>query len=98
LIAELAKILQQRGVNIGQHRLYAWLRENHYLLHSGQHYNQPSQYAMKLGLFELIHFQSISEAGNDISYLITKVTGKGQVYFIEKLLDEFESTNEQPTK
>ncbi len=54
LVAELAKILQQNGVGIGQNRLFAWLRENGYLCSKGQYYNQPTQKSMELGLFELI--------------------------------------------
>lgn len=53
LIAELAKILQQNGVNIGQNRLFRWMRENGYLCSKGQYYNQPTQKAMQLGLFEI---------------------------------------------
>ena len=53
LIAELAKILQQNGVNIGQNRLFSWMRENGYLCQKGDYYNQPTQKSMKLGLFEL---------------------------------------------
>lgn len=50
LIAELAKILQQNGVNIGQNRLFSWMRENGYLCQKGDYYNQPTQKSMKLGL------------------------------------------------
>lgn len=51
LIAELAKILQQNGIKIGQNRLFEWLRKNGYLCQKGQYYNQPSQKSMELGLF-----------------------------------------------
>lgn len=50
LIAELAKILQQNGVNIGQNRLFSWMRDNGYLCQKGDYYNQPTQKSMKLGL------------------------------------------------
>ena len=53
LVAELAKILQQNGVNIGQNRLFGWLRDNGYLCSKGEYYNQPTQRAMELGLFEV---------------------------------------------
>ena len=53
LVAELAKILQQNGVNIGQNRLFDWLRKNGYLCSKGEYYNQPTQRAMEMGLFEV---------------------------------------------
>lgn len=86
LIAELAKILQQNGVNIGQNRLFAWMRENGYLCSKGQYYNQPTQKAMDLGLFELKQTTINKPDGSILVSTTTKVTGKGQVYFVNKFL------------
>lgn len=86
LVAELAKILQQNGVNIGQNRLFAWMRENGYLCSKGQYYNQPTQKAMDLGLFELKQTTINKSDGSILVSTTTKVTGKGQVYFVNKFL------------
>lgn len=86
LIAELAKILQQNGVNIGQNRLFSWMRENGYLCQKGDYYNQPTQKAMKLGLFELKKTSITKPDGSVLVTTTTKVTGKGQIYFVEKFL------------
>ena len=87
LIAELAKILQQNGINIGQNRLFAWMREHGYLCSKGQYYNQPTQKAMELGLFELKQTTINKPDGSVLVSTITKVTGKGQVYFVDKFLN-----------
>ena len=86
LVAELAKILQQNGVNIGQNRLFAWMRKNGYLCSKGQYYNQPTQKAMDLGLFELKQTTINKPDGSILVSTTTKVTGKGQVYFVNKFL------------
>lgn len=86
LVAELAKILQQNGVNIGQNRLFSWMRENGYLCSKGQYYNQPTQKAMELGLFELKQTSITKPDGTVLVTTTTKVTGKGQVYFVNKFL------------
>ena len=86
LVAELAKILQQNGVNIGQNRLFAWMRENGYLCSKGQYYNQPTQKAMYLGLFELKQTTINKPDGSILVSTTTKVTGKGQVYFVDRFL------------
>lgn len=86
LVAELAKILQQNGVNIGQNRLFTWMRENGYLCQKGQYYNQPTQKAMELGLFELKQTTITKPDGSVLVTTTTKVTGKGQIYFVEKFL------------
>ena len=83
---ELAKILQQNGVNIGQNRLFSWMRENGYLCQKGDYYNQPTQKAMKLGLFELKKTTITKPDGSVLVTTTTKVTGKGQIYFVEKFL------------
>lgn len=86
LVAELAKILQQNGVNIGQNRLFTWMRENGYLCQKGQYYNQPTQKAMELGLFEIKQTTINKPDGSVLVKVTTKVTGKGQIYFVEKFL------------
>lgn len=86
LIAELAKILQQNGVKIGQNRLFTWMRENGYLCQKGDYYNQPTQKAMELGLFELKKTSITKPDGSVLVTTTTKVTGKGQIYFVEKFL------------
>lgn len=88
LVAELAKILQQNGINIGQNRLFAWMRKNGYLCSRGQYYNQPTQKAMELGLFELKQTTITKPDGTVLVTTTTKITGKGQVYFVNKFLGE----------
>lgn len=86
LVAELAKILQQNGVNIGQNRLFTWMRENGYLCQKGNYYNQPTQKSMELGLFELRQTSITKPDGSVLVTTTTKVTGKGQIYFVGKFL------------
>lgn len=88
LIAELAKILQQNGVNIGQNRLFSWMRENGYLCQKGDYYNQPTQKSMKLGLFELKQTTINKPDRTMLVTTTTKVTGKGQVHFVNKFLSK----------
>lgn len=88
LIGELAKILKANGVNIGQHRLFQWLRDNHYLMARGESYNQPTQRSMELGLMELKKATITSGNGDTVTKTTTKITGKGQVYFINKFLNK----------
>ncbi|MBZ4662811.1 MAG: hypothetical protein JG776_493 [Caloramator sp.] len=85
LVGELAKLLKQNGIDIGQNRLFQWLRDNGYLIkRKGTDYNMPTQYAMELGLFE-VKETTITHADGHISISKTpKVTGKGQIYFINK--------------
>lgn len=86
LIAELAKILQQNGVKIGQNRLFVWMRKNGYLCSKGQYYNQPTQKAMEMGLFEIKQTTITKPDGSVLVKTTTKVTGKGEIYFINKFL------------
>ena len=86
LIGELAKILKQNGVDIGQNRLFAWMRYNGYLIKSGERYNQPTQYSMDRGLFELKERVVTNPDGSVRMTITTKVTGKGQQYFINLFL------------
>lgn len=87
LIAELAKILQQNGIKIGQNRLFEWLRKNGYLCQKEQYYNQPSQKSMELGLFEIKQTTINKPDGSVLVSTTTKVTGKGQIYFVDKFLN-----------
>lgn len=87
LIGELAKLLKQNGVDIGQNRLFDWMRRNGFLIQrKGTDYNMPTQRAMESGLFE-IKETSITHADGHVSVNKTpKVTGKGQQYFINRFL------------
>ena len=87
LVAELAKILQQNGVNIGQNRLFKWMRDNGYLCSKGQYYNQPTQKAVEMGLFEIKQTTINKPDGSILVSVTTKVTGKGQIYFVNKFID-----------
>lgn len=86
LVGELAKILKQNGIDTGQKRFFEWLRNNGYLIkRKGADYNMPTQKSMEQGLFE-IKETTINHSDGHISISKTpKVTGKGQVYFINKL-------------
>lgn len=89
LIGELAKILKQNGVNIGATRLFAWLRENSYLIsRRGTDWNMPTQRSMELGLFEIKETTITHSDGHTTISKTTKVTGKGQQYFINKFLKD----------
>lgn len=86
LIGQLAKLIRQNGYEIGQNRLFEWMRENEYLIKKGERYNQPTQKSMDLGLFEVKERTFTNPDGSTRITLTTKVTGKGQVYFINKFL------------
>lgn len=88
LVGELARIIKQNGVEIGQNRLFVWMRKNGYLLTKGELYNQPSQKAMDKGLFEIKKTIISNPSGEQIVTTTTKVTGKGQLYFVNKFLGE----------
>ena len=89
LVGELAKILKQNGVNMGQNRLFEWLRNNGYLIRrKGTDYNMPTQRAMDLKLFEIKETVVNHADGHQTTSKTPKVTGKGQVYFINTFLKE----------
>ena len=89
LVGELAKILKQNGIDMGQKRLFAWLRENGFLIkRKGTDYNMPTQKAMELELFEIKEGSYVNGSGVNITTKTPKVTGKGQQYFINKFLVE----------
>ena len=86
LVGDLAKLLKQNGVDMGQKRLFRWLRDKGYLIKYGVSYNLPTQRSMEMGLFQLKE-TTITHADGHISISKTvKVTGKGQVYFINKFM------------
>lgn len=86
LIGELAKIICQNGVHTGEKRLFTWMRENGYLCQYGERHNQPTQKAMEMGLFEMKKQTIQKPNGETIVSTTTKVTGKGQIYFVNKFL------------
>lgn len=86
LIGDLAKLIKQNGVDIGQNRLFSWLRSQGYLAKNGERYNMPTQKSMDLGLFEVKERTINNPDGSTRITRTTKVTGKGQVYFINKFL------------
>ena len=90
LVSELAKIISQNGVAIGQNRLFVWMRKNGYLCNKGQYYNQPTQKAMELGLFEIKKTTITKPDGDVIVTTTSKVTGKGQIYFVNKFIGKEE--------
>lgn len=84
LVGELAKIISQNGYTIGQNRLFKWLRENGYLGKCGEYYNIPNQRHIEQGLFEVKHSTRSGSSGELYNITTTKVTPKGQEYFIRK--------------
>lgn len=88
LVGELAKILRQNGVEIGQKRLFEWLRNNGYLIKSGSDRNMPTQYSMERGLFEIKETVISHSDGHTSISKTPKVSGKGQIYFINKLIEK----------
>ena len=87
LIGEMARILAQNGVKIGQKRLFEFLRSNGYLFKSGSQYNQPTQRAVEMGLFEIKKTVITAADGSQIIKNTTKVTPKGQIYFVNKFIN-----------
>lgn len=88
LIGELAKLINQNGYPIGERRLFKWLRENGYLGTKGERYNIPNQRYIEMGLFELKKGTRSGNNGVMHTTITSKVTGKGQVYFVNKFLTE----------
>ena len=86
LIGDLAKIIRRNGVDIGQKRLFEWLRQNGYLIKGGQSKNMPTQEAMDMNLFEVKESTVNNPDGSVRITRTTKVTGKGQTYFVKKFL------------
>lgn len=89
LVGELAKLLKQNGVDMGQQRLFQWMRENGFLIaRKGTDYNMPTQKSMEMGLFEIKERTISDPAGVTRITKTPKITGKGQTYFINRFLRE----------
>lgn len=86
LIGEFAKRLKQNGYDIGQNKLFEWLRQHDYLCKSGERKNLPTQYAMERGLFEIKTRVFSNPNGSVRTTSTTKITGRGQIYFTNKFL------------
>ena len=87
LIGDLAKLICQNGFQIGQKRLFDWLRDNAYLMKHGASRNMPVQRYVEQGLFEIKESNVQNPDGSVRITRTTKVTGKGQVYFVNKFLN-----------
>ena len=88
LVGDLAKILKQNGINIGANRLFIKLREEGYLIkRKGTDWNMPTQKSMELGLFEIKEHTHIDGNGCNVTTKTPKVTGKGQIYFVNKFME-----------
>ena len=90
LIGDLAKILRQNGIDVGQNRLFQWMRNNGYLIKSGVSRNMPTQYSMERGWFEVQQRVIQVPNGEPKVRTTTKVTGKGQLYFVNRFMSDFE--------
>jgi anti-repressor protein len=88
LVKDVATVLTQNGVKIGQNRLFQYMRDHGYLGRNGEYYNQPTQRAMEMGLFELKKTTIQKPDGTVLVTTTPKVTGKGQIYFVNHLLKE----------
>ena len=86
LIAQLARLIKQNGVDMGQNRLFKWMRSNGYLCRHGEYYNLPTQKAMDMGLFEIQVRTIVLPDGMTRNTRTPLVTGKGQVYFVNRFL------------
>lgn len=92
LIGDLAKLICQNGCQIGQKRLFEWMRVNGYLiLRKGSDYNMPTQRSMEMGLFEIKESTRLNGDGMNVISKTPKVTGKGQQYFINKFMKQAEA-------
>jgi anti-repressor protein len=87
-IGDLAKLIQQNGIDMGQNRLFEWMRANHYLIRRGERRNMPTQRSLERGLFEISEKTLPMKSGTPRIIKTTKVTGKGQVFFINLFLRE----------
>lgn len=95
LIGDLAKMIRQNGYEIGQRRLFEWLRGNGYLIkRKGSDWNMPTQRSMEMQLFEIKESTHLDGNGCNVTTRTPKVTGKGQVYFVNKFLGKVGEPNE----
>lgn len=93
-VGTMAKILKKNGYEIGELRFYEWLRTNGYVIREpGRSYNRPTQKSMELKILDLKESTRISASGNTHIDAVTLITGKGQIYFINKLLPKRELVN-----
>lgn len=92
LVGDLAKLISQNGLKIGQNKLFEWLRTNNFLIKSGSSRNMPQQRYVEQGLFEVKESNVQNPDGSIRTTRTTKVTGKGQVYFVNKFLQKSEIT------
>lgn len=91
LVGDLAKLICQNGIEIGQKRLFQWLRDNGYLIkRKGSDWNMPTQKSIEMGLFEIKESTHINGNGCNVTTRTPKVTGKAQIYFINKFIREYE--------
>lgn len=88
LVGELAKLCKQNGVDIGQTRMFEWLRKNGYLMQTGSSRNLPTQRSMDMGLFTIKETTVVHADGHTTVNRTPKVTGKGQVYFVNKIMSK----------
>lgn len=86
LVGQLAALIRQNGVDIGQNRLFGWLREHGWLISSGSHKNSPTQKGLDMGFFEVKERAINNPDGSVRLTLTTKVTGKGQIYFVNRFV------------
>ena len=95
LIGGLAKLIKQNGINIGQKRLFQWMRDKGYLIKAGNDKNIPTQRSMEMGLFEVKEGSYVDSDGVNRTTRTTKVTGKGQIYFINKFMENNRVMNKE---
>ena len=89
LIGDLAKLIKQNGIDIGQNRLFQWLRDNGYLIaRKGESYNMPTQRSLDLGIAEIKERTHNNPDGSIRISRTPKITGKGQIYFVNKFLHD----------
>ncbi len=93
LIADLAKSIAQNGIDIGEIRLYKWLRNNGYLCKHGSEYNMPAQRYIEMGIFRIRKHTIEKPNGDTIVRNTTMVTGKGQIYLMDKFLKSYNNGN-----
>lgn len=95
LVRELAKLISQSGIDMGEKRMFQWLRERGYLIkRKGSDYNTPTQRSMDMGLFE-VKVSTINRGGNIHTVRTPKVTGKGKVYFINKMRQDADDAQQK---
>lgn len=88
LVGEMAKLLSQNGIQMGQNRLFAWMRENGYLIkRKGAGWNMPTQKSIDMGLFEIKESVHVDGNGCNVITKTPKVTGKAQIYFVNKFME-----------